>query len=82
MSVIGAYALFIPFPNLYWSWYSVAFSKFSGSPSIASTTKSFVTLYCASDGATKKSLGFIIFTSSLYKALNKISKDTSVPLLK
>ena len=60
----------------------MALYKSAGSPSIAYTTKSLVILYCAFDGEIKKSLGLIIFTSSLYKALNKISNDKSVPLLR
>jgi len=74
--------LFESTPNPYSFWYNVALSKFTGSPSIASTTKSLVILYCAFEGEIKKSLGLIIFTSSLYKALNKILNDASVPLLR
>ena len=52
------------------------------SPSIDSTTKSFTTLKFAFEGVKRKSLGLIISTYSLYNALNKISNDLSVPLLK
>ena len=54
--------------------------SFSGSPSRASTTICLETLYWESEGIKIKSLGFITFTSFPYKALNKISKDWSVPL--
>ena len=42
--VMGAYAFSIPDPKPYGCWIRVASSRFVGSPSIASTIKSLVTL--------------------------------------
>ena len=76
---MGAYA-FVKFKTS--SWNKVEFSKFSGLPSILSTTRSFVIWNCASEGLKRYSLGLIILTSSPYKDLNNSSKDWSVPLLR
>ena len=65
----------------YSSWNNVLLSKSSGSPNNGSTIKSLVLLQLAFDGDIKNSFGFIIVTFSLYKALNKILKDSSVPLV-
>ena len=67
---------------LYFSWNNVVVSKFSGFPEIPSRIRSSVILYPALEGVNTKSIGFTILTFSLYSALNKISKDLSVPLVK
>ena len=64
----------------YASWYKVWFLREDGSPTIASTTKSLVFLYLASDGLNRNSFGFTTSAFSPYRAPNKILNDSSVPL--
>ena len=78
---MGAYASAI-FAGSYGCWKTVAWSRSRGSPVTASTTRSFVILKSEFDGIKRKSLGFTTTTFSLYNALNRISKDLSVPLLR
>ena len=59
--MIGAYDFE---KSKYSSWIKVEFIKFSGFPSILSTTKSVVTWNCASEGLKRYSLGLIMLASS------------------
>ena len=80
--MIGTYDFCILLSNLYASWYKVAPSRLSGSPSIGSTIIWLTTSYLALEGVNKNSDGLTTCTSLLYNALNSISNDWSVPLLR
>ena len=55
-------------------------SRFTGLPTIASARTISLLIYSADDGFSKYSSKSTIFGVSLYKTLNNILKDSSVPL--